>query len=350
MLLVRMSMGDKNVLLSDWYEASKKFILGSKEELNLIINEQIFKDTLKIIEGTFIKTDYKNEECVVAFQNPSVYDFLLAWISELADTQELIVRESYYVEQLFMAFSDKEYPSYFNYGRVIIKESVKPTLKQAFKRHLKDLHFCTLKECGKTYRKEQQGVIDFLLSFEHSYGDIYKTNPDLISDLMIQDLLEDTGTALFKRMDLLDKLGEDTKQTLDLERLARIVLEQAENLDDYVNSMDLLCETHFGSDALSSEVLLKKIEEALEVELEVADSEQACDQIKDCLSELAKYVPSLDESFWQDTIDGVISSFLHEVDYDEDFSRDLAPTQINSYDKYDEMFSSLLESNKDYNK
>ena len=33
MLLVRMSMGDKNVLLSDWYEASKKFILGSKEEL-----------------------------------------------------------------------------------------------------------------------------------------------------------------------------------------------------------------------------------------------------------------------------------------------------------------------------
>ena len=57
-LLVRMSMGDKPVLLSDWYLATKKFVQGTYNELHLSINDQTWKDTLKIIEGTFVVSNH----------------------------------------------------------------------------------------------------------------------------------------------------------------------------------------------------------------------------------------------------------------------------------------------------
>ena len=147
-------------------------------------------------------------------------------------------------------------------------------------------------------------------------------------------------------MDYLDKLGEGSKQELDLEQLASVVLEQSEHLDDFVNSMDLLLETEAGSLALKSNELLKKVEEAIEWEIEEADSEQECNHISDSLSALVEHIPSLNEAAWQGAIDEVISRFPREEDYDEDFSRDLS-SATNDKNQYEEMFTSLLESSGD---
>ena len=308
-LLVRMSMGDKPVLLSDWYLATKKFVQGTEKELHLTINKQVWNDALKIIEGTFVFTKFQKDEHLACYQSPSVFDFLQEWIKNLSDIQEYIIRESYFAEQIYKAFSDTGYPSFFDYGRVKINESAKPALAQAFKRLASELHFCSLTDAS-------------------------------------QNLLEDTRIPLFKRMDYLDKLGEGSKQELDLEQLASVVLEQSEHLDDFVNSMDLLLETEAGSLALKSNDLLKKVEEAIEWEIEEADSEQECNHISDSLSALVEHIPSLNEAAWQGAIDEVISRFLREEDYDEDFSRDLS-SATNDKNQYEEMFTSLLESSGD---
>ena len=346
-LLVRMSMGDKPVLLSDWFVATKQFVQGTEKELHLTINEQDWKDILKIIEGTFIITRYKDGEYLAVYQNPSVYDFLLEWIKNLNDIQELIIRESYFVEQLYKAFSDIGYPSFFDYGRVKINESVKTILEHTFERHVKELHFCTLKDSGTIPQKERQDIMDFVLNFERSFSGIYKKKPELLKGIATQDLLEDTRIPLYKRMDCLDKLGEKSKRNLDLEQLAEVVLEQSERLDDFVNSMDLLLGTETGTTALESESLLKKVEEALEGELEEADSEQACNQISDCLSTLVEHIPSLNETVWQGAIDEVLTKFPREEEFNDDFSRDFNMGRTDGRDQYDEMFTSLLESASD---
>lgn len=343
-MLVRMSMGDRPVLLSDWYLATRKFVQGTERELHISFNEQIWNEILRIIEGTFIVTKYTRGEHLTGYQNPSVFDFLLEWVKSLSDVQEFIIRESYFAEQLYKAFSDTGYPVFFDYGRLKISDSVKPVLEQAFKRHVTNPVFCTLKDYGTIPEKEPQGIADFLLSFERSFGGVYKTNPDLISEVSSQDLLEDSGTALSKRMDYLDKIGEDTKKQLDLERLAGVVLKQSERLDDFVNSMDLLLDTETGSAALTSDELLKRVEEELEFELEAADSDQACVQISDNLSALVNNIPGLNEAIWQGAIDEVRSRFPTEDDYNEDFSCDFNTGEIDGRGQYDEMFTSLLES------
>ena len=313
---------------------------------HLTINKQVWNDALKIIEGTFVFTKFQKDEHLACYQSPSVFDFLQEWIKNLSDIQEYIIRESYFAEQIYKAFSDTGYPSFFDYGRVKINESAKPALAQAFKRLASELHFCSLKDYGTTHEKVPQDITDFLLGFERSFGGIYKRKPDLLRDIASQNLLEDTRIPLFKRMDYLDKLGEGSKQELDLEQLASVVLEQSEHLDDFVNSMDLLLETEAGSLALKSNDLLKKVEEAIEWEIEEADSEQECNHISDSLSALVEHIPSLNEAAWQGAIDEVISRFLREEDYDEDFSRDLS-SATNDKNQYEEMFTSLLESSGD---
>lgn len=346
-LIVRMTMGDKPVLLKDWYLAVERFVKGTERELNLSIYEVLWRDTLKIIEGTFIITRYQDGEYIVGYQNPSVYDFLSEWLRGLNDLQELVIRNSYFTEQLYKGFSDTGYPSFFDYGRIRIGDALIPTLLEAFKRQLGELHFCTLKEYGRTPEKEPQGIADFLLAFERSFRGVYKKRPEMLSGMDIQGFLEETRIPLYKRMDYLDKLGESTKKELDLEHLAETVIEHSERLDDFVNSMDLLQSTKTGSEALESEALLKKVEEILEWELEEADSNEACDQISDSLSAIASSISGLNEAVWQGAIDEVRLRVPGEPEQDEDFSRDFSTSPDDAKGDYDEMFTSLLESGND---
>lgn len=346
-LLVRLSLGDGPVLLSDWYLATKAFIQGTERELHLVLNEQIWNDALKIIEGTFISTRQRDGEIVVAYQNPSVYDFLLEWLKGMIDIQMFIIRESFFAEQLYKSFSDTGYPSFFDYGRIRISDSLKPETEKAFIRHLGDLHFCTLKDYGRTPEHERQDIVDFLINYERSYKGAYKSNLELLSEIDIQALLENNCTPIMKRMECYEKLGESIKKGLNLEHLASVLLAQSEHLVDFVSLVQLLRETTVGITALEGNNLLHKVEEALEGELEAADSLQACNRINEDLSVLAEHIPSLDEDVWQGAIEEVISKFPSGPDFSDDFSSDFNIGQASDKEQYDEMFTSLLEIGKE---
>lgn len=343
-LLVRSSMGDRPVLLSDWYLATKQFIKGAESEIHLTLNELIWNDTMKILEGTFVLTKRRDGEYLVGYQNPSVYDFLMEWLKELHDIQEYIIRESFFPEQLYMAFSNTENPVFINYGRIKLQESVMPTLKTAFKRHLTNNNYCTLKHFGFSSERKPQGIVDYLLDFERSYRDVYKQNPDLIEGVVEQKLFENKETPLVKRLHLLEVLAMETRQKLNLEQLSKLVADEAMSLDDFTTAMNLLSVTEAGKDVLESDEFLEKVEKTFERELENADSDEDCDRISDCLSMLSDSISTLNESVWRHAIDEVKNNIPQEPDYDEDFSRDFSSSYKESKDEYEEMFTSLLES------
>lgn len=343
-LMIRMSMGEKPVFLSDWDKATKHFIQGTSTELHLPIDSLVWRETLKIIEGTFIHTTRRGERYLVSFQNPSVYDFLGDWIRGLNDIQEIIIRESYYIEQLYNPFSDTGYPSFFGYGRVRLDESVWPALETAYRRHITDIHYCTLNENDTNRGYVCQTIVDFITNMARSFGIIFKSKPSLLSDYVTQEMLENPSYSLMKRMTLLDKMSNQSKSHLDLEHLSVKVLSEADIVDDYVNIMDLLVSTEAGRAALGSSELLKRVEDALEGELESADSADECNRIADCVSALAKSIPSLNESIWDAAISEAMINVPQEPDYDEDFSRDFYTGRSEANDQYDEMFTSLLDS------
>jgi tRNA uridine 5-carbamoylmethylation protein Kti12 len=342
-LVIRMTMGYGNVFLSDWYNAMKHFVQGTYYELHLEINEVVWRNLLKIIEGTFVISYPSREDYVVKYMNPSVYDFLAAWLRSYREIQETVIRESLFVEQLYTPFSDVGYPSFVGYGRIELHQSLYPVMETAYRKHLTDIHSCRLKEYGQKDQKEPMNTVEFLLKMEGSFGQWFKKNTVLMAEIVTQDLIEDSSIALFKRMDLLDKLGDEAKAYLDLEHLSEVVLDEAEHLDDFVNIMDLLSSTEFGNTILASDGFHDKVEMVLEEELKEADTMKECEHIDECLDELLKNIPTLDESAWKGAISEVMSKIPDGPDYSDDFSRDFNTGEPDTVE-YEEMFTSLLET------
>ena len=342
-LVIRMSMGYGDVLLSDWYAAVKHFVQGTYDELHLEINEVIWRNLLKIIEGTFVLSHPTREDYVVKYVNPSVYDFLVAWLRLYREIQETVIRESLFVEQLFTPFSDVGYPSFVGYGRIELHQSLYPVMEAAYRKHLAAIRSCRLKEYGQKGQRESMNTVEFLLKMESSFGKWFKANTEMMADTVTQDLLEDGTIALHKRMDLLDKLGDDAKTHVDLEHLSEVVMNEAEHLDDFVNIMDLLSATETGSAALTSDGFHDRVETVLEEELEEADTMKECERIDECLDELLKNIPTLDESVWKGAISEAMSKISDGPDYSDDFSRDFNTGKPETIE-YEEMFTSLLET------
>lgn len=343
-LLVRATMSDRPVLLSDWCLATKQFIKGTEAELHLNINDLIWNDTLKILEGTFIFTNRQGGDIMVEYQNPSVYDFLLEWLKDLNDTQELLIRESYFVEQLYKAFSNTGAPVFSDYGRIKVQELLYPVLEDAYKRHLNTLKFCTEKYSRAIFGRIRFGLIDFLLGFERSFKGSFKKRPELLKGVNLQNLLESNDIGLIKRLSLLELLAEETKQRLDLEQLAEIVADESFFLDEFMGAMNLLSTTETGSDALNSDDFIEKVEEALKRELKNADTDEECNRLSDCISQLSSNIFSLDEDTWLEAVNNIRASFPDGPDFNEDFSSDFSVGTKESKDQYEEMFTCLLES------
>lgn len=343
-LLIRMSMGEKPVFLSDWYSAVKNFVYGTEHELHLQIIDSVWKDTLKIIEGTFIRTQHCGNEFVVLYQNPSVYDFLMEWLRELPDTQELIIKNSLFVEQLYTPFSDSMYSRFWGCCPIKVDAHIFPSLENAYWEHLQSINSCNLRSEGIIFRRAPIGKLGYILNMYRSFGYFFKRTPSLLSKVATQDFLENITLDLGGRMSIFDKLSSEAKNELDMEHLTTSVLREVECVDDFVCAMGLISSTETGEAALKSDEFLKKVEDALDRELEAADSVEECSKISEDLSVLSNYIPSLSVSVWNSAIEEVMSSFPQDPDYDGDFVGDFYDSHKDVNSQYDEMFTSLLGS------
>lgn len=343
-LLIRMSMGEEQVLLSDWYQATKYFVKGTSAELNLHINDIIWRDTLKIIEGTFIITYKMDSGIVVKYMNPSVFDFLLEWIRPYKETQELIIRESYYVEQLFLPFSDINNTSNDHYGRIKMDESSYPIFETAYKRHLTDIRSCGLNKYVTVPSRKTMHMAEYLYMITRSFGRWTNDNPQLLSDIVTQEMMLNPKVSLFKRLILLDRLDDVTKQSLDIESLVTSYFEESDSLDDIVNVMIFHKNTDTVKRMTQSESFLEKVEYAIDNELGQAETPQECEIINSHVSVLAHFIPSLNEKDWQDAISETMSNIPDGPDFDDSFSSDFSTGSSSVTTDYDEMFTSLLET------
>lgn len=104
-LLLLASLGSP-VLIEDLQRAIKSFVETSGPRRALVYNELAFKKSLKELEDTFIVIDKDSEDnLVIDFQNPSIYDFLITFLRNNPGYNEDIISSATFINQFFTIFS-----------------------------------------------------------------------------------------------------------------------------------------------------------------------------------------------------------------------------------------------------
>ena len=343
-LFVRMSMGNGQVYLDDWYAAVKHFVLENADELKFSINEMTWEDEcLKVLEGTFVLTSPERTSLVVGFHNPSVFDFLLDKVRDYEDIQAMLIKTALFADQVYGSFSDV--PTIDSHRKVHIGPTLYPAIRYSYENALRHLRVCQLKESGSLHIKETINIVSYLVKVYDAFPLLFKNNQDLINDVVNQEMLECGKFSLLDRMSLLSRLGKNKLSKLDLERLAEVIYEQADWTDEFINILDLLEMTVFGKKIIESDDLLQRVESSLDAELESASNEEECDMISEAASVLAERIPGLSIPAWEAAVEEAKARFPGEPDYeiDEDWAREsYYQTRASNDDAYSEMFTSLL--------
>lgn len=339
-LLVRMTMGNGPVYLKDWYIAIKSFVQGTKNELNLTISEIIWEDVLKVLEGTFVLSSRIPGALIVAFHNPSVFDFLFDKVSSMPEIQEHLIETAAFSDQVYRTFSETK-----SIGRIFVGTEARRSILQAFKTALSNVTVCELLESYSSYYRRGTNKVSYMLHMLNSFPDTIKTDGLFFSDEITQELMEDGKIDLGDRVSLLNCIDESVIGKLDIERLTYVIYYQADWSFDFVNIVDFLQKTEQGRAFLNSNEMLRRVEDSFEAELENATNEEECDKVRDAASYLSSYIPGLSESIWEGAVEEAKTRFPGEPDYDidEDWARESYYHSCETEDKtYVEMFSSLL--------
>lgn len=347
-LLIRCTMGGGVVLMKDWIKAIKYFIESNPAAYSIVWDEHSWFECLKIIEGTFILSQPYKGDYVVKFHNPSVFDFLVSWLNKFPELQGQMIEYSYFCNQLYNIFSDKEYSSQFGYHRLELRKEHYTTMINSFKRHFTTLNSCGVREATycysryehKDYYVEKINALDLFLKMRNTFKAIFDENYNLYS-LVSQQMLECSKYSLLYRMSIVEFMPVEIQKQYDMESVAVRVIEQAEFLDDYINIMSLLQKTQAGTQKLQEDEFFQTIHDSIDVELSNASSAEECERISESVQLLDRTFPHYGFESWEDEINEVRARYDEEP-VDDDFPDEIAPHR--GVDNYEEMFTSLLSN------
>ena len=293
-MCVRATMGARPVYLEDWYEAIYYYVNSLFGAVQADGLEEDWQNILKKLLGTFILTERVEDKELVKYHNPSVYDFLIDSIRKNEKLQGKLISHALFVNQLTGTFTDRGAESR-DYGRIQISDDQADYVAATFRHQL---------EKPMTSKLDNRDSMWF------------RQRPELLNDVVTQELFSDTDYGLDDRMALLDHI-EAEAYGLNLEDLVDAVLPELESGYDYVNTISLMEKTARGKQLMKDDDFVKKMEETLEYELESADSEEECEYVRDDVQELAKHYPINPEG-WGEAIDDAKTKFAEpEQEYDD---------------------------------
>ena len=219
-------------------------------------------------------------------------------------------------------------------------------MKNAFVRHFATLDSCGLKEYSsnysikhsKDYYVDRINALEFFLKIRRTFGMMFNGNSTLYN-MVSQQMLECSNYSLLDRMSIVDTMPDEILKQYDIESVARIAVEHAEFLDDYINIMSLLQKTEIGTQLLKHDEFLKRINDSIDDELYNVSSVEDCERITESVELLAKTFPHYGFKSWETAINEVQSQYVKES-IDDDFPDDIQTHR--EVDNYEEMFTSLL--------
>lgn len=314
-MYVRATMGSRPVYLEDWYEAIYYYVNSLLGAVQADCLEEDWQNILKKLLGTFILTERVGDKDLVNYHNPSVYDFLIDNIRKNEKLQGKLISHAMFVNQLTGTFTDRGVESR-DYGRIQISDDQADYVAATFRRQLEKPMTAKLDNRDSMWYKARVNMLSYINDMMVYFPVLFRQRPELLNDVVTQELFSDTDYGLDDRMALLDHI-EAEAYGLNLEDLVDAVLPELESGYDYVNTISLMEKTARGKQLMKDDDFVKKMEETLEYELESADSEEECEYVRDDVQELAKHYPINPEG-WGEAIDDAKTKFAEpEQEYDD---------------------------------
>ena len=314
-MYVRATMGSRPVYLEDWYEAIYYYVNSLLGAVQADCLEEDWQNILKKLLGTFILTERVGDKDLVNYHNPSVYDFLIDNIRKNEKLQGKLISHAMFVNQLTGTFTDRGVESR-DYGRIQISDDQADYVAATFRRQLEKPMTAKLDNRDSMWYKARVNMLSYINDMMVYFPVLFRQRPELLNDVITQELFSDTDYGLDDRMALLDHV-EAEAYGLNLEDVVDAVLPELESGYDYVNTVSLMEKTAKGKQLMEDDDFVRKMEETLEYELESADSEEECEYVRDDVQELAKHY-QINPEGWGEAIDDAKTKFAEpEQEYDD---------------------------------
>ena len=331
-------------LLKDWREAFEVFCDSTKDIYALSKDDKLWMQSLKTLDGSFIKIKMSDESHFVDFFNPSIHDFLVDHMTGRPELLEKLIASSIYIEQLY-----EQYTTTDEHNKIRIQRELQKCLADKFTEMLNP---ATGKIRTSIVRMDDKHEIEYKpFDLFGCLTTLYVNMPALkdqnILNVNLLALSEedfaDMNYSMDDRLEVLDIVGNNIEH-FDKQALYYDMRESANNTDEYVSYLKFGDEHGCSTVSITDDAYLQNMESQIQWDIDNCTYEGGVDELKGQISELSSFVPHWNTANIYDYAEKRITELQ------EDDDSDTEPYDHSEfYKKYEkekadirEMFESLI--------
>lgn len=332
------------VRVDDWRTAFEHFRQKHSAKLGLQCDEQKWMEAIKVLEDCFVITDRLDGGLIVKLYNPSVRDFLSAYIAAHSETCSLLISGLYYTEQLYSMFSDWKWFNHQLYtgaSYVILGEDKLDLVKEAFLWLHESKRKCKLQRSNRLLNViESFDEFVYLQEMLRYFPQLCRNNPGLIEQFVTEKMFTDEDYDIADRIRLLKSIKLDYCNGIKPQLIIEEMDDDLECVEDYVSFIEVV-DFFEVKEYLDNEDFKNRFYENTSREIDQASSDTDIDAIKVNLNIISMKFPDWDLDFEEEIEYQKMK--LSEEDYErEDWEREKGDdSQIDEDIMINEMFTSL---------
>ena len=331
-------------LLKDWREAFEVFCDSTKDIYALSKDDKLWMQSLKTLDGSFIKIKLSDESHFVDFFNPSIHDFLVDHMTGRPELLEKLIASSIYIEQLY-----EQYTTTDEHNKIRIQRELRKCLADKFTEMLNPatgkLRTSIVRMDNKHEIKYKPfdlfGCLTTLYVNMPALKDQNILNVNLLA--LSEEDFADMNYSMDDRLEVLDIVGNNIEH-FDKQALYYDMRESANNTDEYVSYLKFGDEHGCSTISITDDAYLQNMENQIQRDIDNCTYEGEVDELKGQISELSSFVPHWNTANIYDYAEKRITELQ------EDDDSDTEPYDHSEfYKKYEkekadirEMFESLI--------
>ena len=278
-------------LLKDWREAFEVFCDSTKDIYALSKDDKLWMQSLKTLDGSFIKIKMSDESHFVDFFNPSIHDFLVDHMTGRPELLEKLIASSIYIEQLY-----EQYTTIDEHNKIRIQRELQKCLADKFTEMLNP---ATGKLRTSIVRMDDKHEIEYKpFNLFGCLTTLYVNMPALkdqnILNVNLLALSEedfaDMNYSMDDRLEVLDIVGNNIEH-FDKQALYYDMRESANNTDEYVSYLKFGDEHGCSTVPITDDAYLQNMENQIQWDIDNCTYEGEVDELKGQISELSSFIP-----------------------------------------------------------
>lgn len=291
------------VRVEDWRTAFDYFRQKHMAKLGLQCDEQKWIEAIKVLEDCFVVTDRLDEGLIVKFYNPSVRDFLSAYIGRHSETCRLLIEGAYYTEQLYSMFSDWKWYNHHLYAGasyVIFEPEKLDVVKDAFLRLRQEQNTCSLEYSYKLRNNvcsyDEFKYLQHVLKY---FPQMCRNNPGLIEQFVTEEMLKDDKYEISERLKLLHSIKLEFSKVIKPKVILKEIYNELEYAEDYVDFIETAVDFDI-IDEFENDEFKKRLKENVSREIDNTGSETDIDILSDNINKISLKFPDWELDFEDD--------------------------------------------------